>query len=166
MQIVNQIASDCIDEAYEKLMLDDKQTIKNLLCNLYFKYNLSLVFNSRSVIELSKGVFSGVVIKEYIDDVTARFGIDSVGVYWNDGASLEKTIAIGIVGDQRPIKEEDYVPLTPEVILQNTESDPQTIYKLLCSNRWLLSIILIMFCFSTTKVMKEVIAAQLQESKK
>ena len=153
MDKISNIFSNSLDLAHAKVFDNDKVEVEEFLWNLFLRYKIKELFTQKALINMSSGLFSITVICDFIQDLTSQFGITSVGVYHNENGSIEKTIAIGLVGDGSP-DEENFAPFTPKVILDNSENNPEVIYHLLLSNKWLTTIVLIIMYLHKTDIVK------------
>jgi hypothetical protein len=151
LTLLGNLFGESIDVCYLKLTPTKRDELTRFLWNMFLSYKIREMFTSKHLSSLGSQLYADVPVNEFIQELTTNFGIVTAAVCSENSESLEKTIAVGLVGNAL-IPTEDLVSFTPKVVLDNMEHDPEVIYKLLISNRWLTTIVMVIMYFQKSQL--------------
>lgn len=153
MSTVSTVFIECFESEINKLSLDDKLKVDTFLISYVTCSKLHTLFTAIGLKTITEQVFDNIVIRDFILCLTDQFKcITALSDLEN--RSIEYSIGYGI-GDASNLEEQ--LILTPSRIYNSIEKDGNLIYRVLCSNSWLVTLVLIYLFFQKTRLSASII---------
>ena len=148
MNTISTVFIECFESEINKLSLDDKLKIDTFLISFVSSSKLHTLFTAIGLKTITEQVFDNIVIRDFILCLTDQFKCITA-LSDLESRSIEYSIGYGI-GDSSNLEEQ--LILTPNRIYNSIEKDGKLLYRVLCSNSWLVSLVMIYLFFQRTRL--------------